>query len=1126
MDLAVWLRSLGLEQYEATFRDNAITEKLLPSLTAEDLKDLGVSVVGHRRALLNAIADLRSDRNATEAPSAVFEARTAPPRDTAAERRQVTVLFSDLVGSTALSARMDPEDLREVISAYQKRVAETVQRFGGFVAKYMGDGVLIYFGYPQAHEDDAERAVRAGLALVAAISDLKSHTALQTRVGIATGLVVVGDLIGSGASQEQAIVGETPNLAARLQGVAEANSVVIAESTRRLLGNLFELQDLGAQDLKGIAGPVRAWAALRPSSAEGRFEALHTSGLTDLVGREEELELLLRRWSKAKSGEGQVVLLSGEPGIGKSRLTAALLENVAAEPHTRLRYFCSPQHTDSTLYPFISQMERAAGFAHDDTVLTKLDKLDALLAQSFTPRQDVALLAEMLLLPNDGRYPILELDPQQRRQKTLEALTRQIEALSRSRPVLAIFEDGHWLDPTSFELLGRTVDRVKTLSVLLLITHRPEFVSPWVGRPNVTAFNLNRLGEREIVALIDRVTRNKSLPESIRRDIVERTDGIPLFVEEMTKAVLEAGSEDQARQTASSVPFSAPTVPASLHASLMARLDRLGSARDLAQTGAAIGREFSHALLDAVAGKPEAELKLALDRLEGAGLLFRQGVPPHASYLFKHALVQDAAYGTLLREPRRALHARIAETLETQFAEIAENQPELLARHCTEAGLVSKAAGLWGKAGLRSLERSALVEAVEQLRRALNQIELSSADSASRRERLKFQVAIIAPLIHVKGYASEETKAAVERAHRLIEEAENLGDPLEDPLLLFSVLYASVVVHQIAFNGDAFRESAAHLLAVAEKRKSAIPIMVGHRLTGNSLLLTGSIVEGRAHFDQAIARYNPLEHRGFVTRFGQDIHVSGLAFRSIALWMLGYPTAALTDVDNAIKDAREIGQAATLMFALQVTFVTLFLCGKYTTANAQLEELVALATEKDTLYWKAEGMLDKGCLLAATGKPSEAIDAITSWIAPFRSTGATWFIPTYLLFLASAHAALGHFSDAQSSIGDAFTAIKATKETWFEAEAHRVAGEIEAGSADSKSEKAEVHFERALAVARQQQAKSWELRAAMSMARLWRDQGKPQQARDLLAPVYGWFTEGFDTRDLKEAKALLEELVA
>ena len=475
MDVVVWLRGLGLGKCEAAFRENEIDETVLPSLTDENLKELGVTALGHRLKLLDAIAALRND-GTSKAPSVetATAAPSVPPEDRA-ERRQVTVMFSDLVGSTALSARMDPEDLREIISAYQKCVADTVGRFGGFVAQYMGDGVLIYFGYPQAHEDDAERAVRAGLELFAAVGDLKTHAALQARVGIATGMVVVGDLIGSGASQQQAIVGETPNLAARLQGIAEPSSVVIADSTRRLLGNLFELEDLGAKDLKGITGPVRAWAALRASSAEGRFEAMHETGLTALVGREEELELLLRCWSRAKTGEGQVVLLSGEAGIGKSRLTAALLERLAAEPHTRLRYFCSPQHTDSALYSIISQMERAAGFAHGDTAQTKLDKLDTLLAQSLTPRQDVAIFAEMLSLPNDGRYPTLELASQQRRQRTLEALTAQIKALAQQTPVLMIFEDAHWADPTSLEALGRAVDRIRTLGVLLIVTHRPEF---------------------------------------------------------------------------------------------------------------------------------------------------------------------------------------------------------------------------------------------------------------------------------------------------------------------------------------------------------------------------------------------------------------------------------------------------------------------------------------------------------------------------------------------------------------------------------------------------------------------------------------------------------------------------
>ena len=550
MDIDGWLRGIGLEQYAQTFRDNAIDADVLRDLTDEHLRELGLPL-GARLKLLRAIAALGIGE---QAPTSTEITPPAPRTD--AERRQVTVMFSDLVGSTALSARMDPEDLREVISAYQKCVAETVQRFGGFVAKYMGDGVLVYFGYPQAHEDDAEQAVRAGLKLIAAVGGLKTHAALQTRVGIATGLVVVGDLIGSGESQERGIVGETPNLAARLQGIAEPKTVVMAEGTRRLLGNLFELQDLGPKDLKGIAGPVRAWAALRASSVEGRFEALHAGGLTALVGREEESELLRRRWSRAKSGEGQVVLLSGEAGIGKSRLTAALLERLASEPHTRLRYFCSPQHTDSAFYPIIGQMERAAGLAHDDTPQARLDKLDAMLAQTSTSIQNAALFAEMLSLPNDGRYPALELTPQQRRERTLEALTAQLAGLAGQQLVLMIFEDVHWIDPTSLEALNRAVDRIKTLPVLLIITFRPEFNAPWAGQSHMTSVTLNRLGAREAVAIIARLVGNKELPADVMAEIVERTDGIPLFVEEMTKATLEAESEGEgaAHGCGSSVP--------------------------------------------------------------------------------------------------------------------------------------------------------------------------------------------------------------------------------------------------------------------------------------------------------------------------------------------------------------------------------------------------------------------------------------------------------------------------------------------------------------------------------------------------------------------------------------------
>jgi predicted ATPase/class 3 adenylate cyclase len=1119
MDLGEWLRSLGLERYEGAFRDNAIDETVLSDLTDQDLEKLGV-LLGHRRKLLRAIAELNGGSKDTARPSTEAAAAIAPQET--AERRQVTVMFSDLVGSTALSARMDPEDLREVIAAYQKCIAKTVVRFGGYVAKYMGDGVLVYFGFPLAHEDDAERAVRAALELVTAVSDLKTHAALQTRVGIATGLVVVGDLIGSGAAQEQAVVGETPNLAARLQGIAEPNTVVIAESTRRLLGNLFELEDLGAKDLKGIAGPVRAWAALRPSAAESRFEALHAGGLTELVGREEELELLLRRWAKAKTGQGQVVLLSGEPGIGKSRLTAALMERLAGEPHTRLRYFCSPQHTDSALYPIIGQMERAAGFAHDDAVQAKLDKLDAVLAQSFTPRQDAALLAEMLSLRDDGRYPVLDLTPQQRRQKTMDALTAQIEALARSNPVLMIFEDAHWADPTSLEEFGRAVDRIRTLGVLLIVTYRLDFDAPWIGRPHVTALTLNRLGEREIGTVIDRVTGNKPLAAGIRQDIIQRTDGIPLFAEEMTKAVLEAETEDDAQRAAAPVPFPPLAVPPSLHASLMARLDRLGPAKEVAQVGAAIGREFSHALLASVVGNPEPQLQSALDRLIAAGLLFQQGAVPHASYLFKHALVQDAAYGTLLREPRRALHARIVKALESKFPEIADKQPEVLARHCAEAGQVEQAVHLWGKAGQRSLERSALVEAIEQFNRALDLIATLPSTPALRREAIKLQVALITPLLSVKGFGAPDTKVAAERARLLIEQAEALGEPPEDPLLSCAVLYGLCTSNYMAFNGDELRNRAKQLFKLAQKQGASAALLTAHRMMGLALACTGDVLQSRSHFDQAVALYEPTEHRALATRFGADARVSVLSFRSMALWTLGYPEAALADAANALKDAREIGQAVSLMYALLHTSPVQIYCGNYQAATTHLDEVVKLADERGATFWTAHGMMHESCALALAGKAADAVQLATAGLALYQTTRSTAWMPWYLSNLARAYADLGQLDGARRCLTEAMTAIATTKESWWEAEVHNAAGEIALKGKDAA--KAETHFKHALSIAQEKQTKSFELRAAMSLARLWRDQGKPQQARELLVPVYGWFTQGFDTPDLKEAKALLGEL--
>jgi class 3 adenylate cyclase len=772
MDVAAWLRGLGLEQYAPAFRDNDVDGDVLPELTADDLISIGVTSVGHRRKLLPAIAALRA-----EPPTVAASATSTPisPPTIDAERRQLTVMFCDLVGSTALSTRFDPEDLRELIGDYHRAVSEAVGRFDGFVAKYMGDGVLVYFGYPQAHEDDAERAVRAGLAVIGAVGQLPTRENLSVRLGIATGLAVVGDLIGAGAAQERGVVGETPNLAARLQALAMPNTLVVAEPTRRQIGGLFDLEDLGPQQLAGFGAPQRAWRVLGESGEVSRFEALR-SGETPLVGREEEVELLVRRWQQAQSGEGRAVLISGEPGIGKSRLTAALSEQIGREPYTRLRYFCSPHHQDSALYPFIAQLERAAGFARDDTPAAKLDKFAALFEPATEPA-DIPLLAELISLPGGERFPPLDLSPQRKKEHTLAALLRQLEGLAWQQPVLMIFEDLHWIDPTSREFLDLVLARIDRLPVLLVGTFRPEFQPPWTGQSHVTVMSLNRLGRGDGAAMVERLAGNAALlPPDVIAEIVERTDGVPLFVEEMTKAVLEAGAE-RGREIAASVPSMGLGVPATLQASLMARLDRLGAAaKGVAQIGAAVGREFSYELAASVAELADEGLQDALRRLVDAGLVFQRGAPTAAQYLFKHALVQDAAYGTLLRRTRQQLHSRIVAALETLSPELMDTQPELFAQHYAEAGLVEKSVACWGHAGRKSAARSAMAEAAAQFQRGLDQLALLPESPERQRQELEFWNVLGAALLVVKGYAAPETGRAYARALELWEQ---LGSPSE-----------------------------------------------------------------------------------------------------------------------------------------------------------------------------------------------------------------------------------------------------------------------------------------------------------------------------------------------------------
>jgi class 3 adenylate cyclase len=724
-----------LSEYEQCFAENDVEIDVLPELTDQDLEKLGVSL-GHRRRMLRAIREL-GNRSGDASPPPPARVAAEPPAHDTAERRQLTVMFCDLVGSTMLSTRLDPEDLRSVVNAYHRCATELVERNGGFVAKYMGDGVLAYFGYPRASEYDAERAVQTGLGLVNAVPKLATSagTPLQVRVGIATGLVVVGDLIGTGAAQEQAVVGETPNLAARLQALAQPSAVVISASTRQVTGGLFEYRDLGAVALKGFAENVQAWQVTGTGAAEGRFEALRATS-TPLVGRDEEIELLLRRWAQVKGGDGQVVLVCGEPGIGKSRITQTLAERLASEPHTRLRYFCSPHHQDSAFYPSIAQLERAASFRREDTDAQRLEKLETVLAQGTNDLSEaVPLLSDLLSIPIGDRYRPLNLTPQKRKERTLQVQLAQIEGLAARQPMLMVWEDIHWSDPTTRESLDLIIDRVPGLRVLAILTFRPEFAPPWVGRPHVTMLTLSRLPPRRRAEMITHVTGGKSLPKEIVDQIVDRTDGVPLFIEELTKTVVESdivAAEDD--RYALKGPVAPLAIPTSLHASLLARLDRLAPTREIAQIGAALGRSFSHELISAVAQMPRQQIDDALAQLTSAELIFRRGTPPDAEYTFKHALVQDAAYSTLLRSRRQQIHARIAVTLESQLSEMAAVQPQIIAHHCREAGLNEKAIAWWLKSGEQALAHSAMAEAAAQLQKGLEQLP-TLPDNASRRQQ-------------------------------------------------------------------------------------------------------------------------------------------------------------------------------------------------------------------------------------------------------------------------------------------------------------------------------------------------------------------------------------------------------
>ena len=1052
-----------------------------------------------------------------------------------AERRQLTVLFCDLVDSTRLASQLDPEELREVVQAYQATCAKVIARFEGHIAQYLGDGLLVYFGYPQAHEEDAQRAVHTGLAILEAMGRLNTHleqerrVRLAVRLGIHTGLVVVGEM-GSGDRQEQLALGETPNLAARLQGIATPNTLVISAATFQLLGGFFACQPLGTPLLKGLAQPLAVYRVLYESMARSRLEAAGSAGLTPLVGREQEVELLLERWAQVKNGTGQVVLLSGEAGIGKSRLVQVLKEHVATEPQAWLTPCqCSPYYQHSALYPWIDLLERVAlRFDREESPQQKLGKLEGFLVQYGLPLAEaVPLFASLLSLPlTTADYAPLHVPPEQQKQRTLHTLLTILLRIAAQQPVLFVMEDLHWVDPSTLELLSLLVDQGPTARILALWTFRPDFRPPWTGRSHLTQVALHRLTRPQAAEIVRRVAHGKALPPEVVEQIVAKTDGVPLFVEELTKMVLESTLlQEREERYELTGPLPPLAIPATLHDSLMARLDRLAAVKGLAQLGATLGREFSYTLLQTVSPWDEATLRRGLHQLVEAEFLYQRGVPPQATYLFKHALLQEAAYQSLLRSTRQQHHQHIAQVLETRFPELCETQPELLAHHYTEAGLMTQAIPYWQRAGQRAIQRSANVEAIAHLTRGLDILKTLPDTPERAQQELDVQTTLGPALAVTKGHAAPEVLQAYARARELCQQ---VGETPQ----LFQVLRGLWYFYLFRMELQTARDLGEHLLTLAQQVGDPALRLEGHRALANTLNYLGEFDASQAHFAQAIALYDPQQHHAHAFSYGEDPGVVCCAYAAVTLWWLGYPDQALQRSHEALTLAQELAHPYSLGYALFWAALLHQFRGEGQLTRKWAEALIALATEHGFALWIAGGTVMRGWALsqrshepgAGQRQGEEGRAQIHQGLAAWGATGAKVIRPYGLTLLAEASAQVGQCEVGLTLLAEALAVIDETGEHRWEAELHRLTGEFLLARTPDDHAEAEACFQQALDIARHQQAKSWELRAAMSLACLWQQQGKRAEAQALLAPIYDWFTEGFDTADLQEAKALLEVL--
>ncbi|MEA2921520.1 MAG: hypothetical protein QOF07_1483 [Bradyrhizobium sp.] len=1078
-----WFARLDLPQYADRFVQNDIDLDTLPTLTDADLKELGITSLGHRRKILAAIALLR--------PAAAPSPDTPAATDSG-ERRQLSVMFCDLVGSTALSARLDPEEMREVLATYQATCSPIIAQFDGVIAKFMGDGILAYFGYPRAHEDDAERAVHAALALSAAVGRLQTSAQepLHVRIGIATGLVVVGHQIGLGAAKEQAVVGDAPNLAARLQSLAEPGAVVIAGSTRRLVANSFQVRSLGRHDLKGFSEPIEAWCVEAASNSEIRFEAARANQRGGFVGRDSERALLLDCLHQAWRGEGQMALISGEAGIGKSRLSAWLADQAAQQPHARIRYQCSPYHNQSALHPIIRQLERGADLRGSDQAKVKLEKLERLVGQATSRVDDVApLFASLLSIPFEGRYPPLSLSPAQQRRLTLAALTEQLEGLARQSPVLVLFEDAHWADATSLELIDLALERLKSLPILILLTFRPEFESPWEAQGNVTRIDLGKLDQAQVETLVLGMTGGRALPPEIMKQIAAKTEGVPLFIEEFTRTIEESGvlvAEGDRYQLGGPLP--ALAIPSTLQDSLMARLDRLSPPKEIVQAGAAIGREFSYAMLQAVTGQDQSMLQPSLEQLEQAGLLFRSGSPPEARYTFKHALLQDAAYESLLKSRRQQLHLRISESLRTQFASAAVAEPEIVAQHLTLAGLGSAAVEWWVKAGDLAIRRAAFAEAAAHFGKAIEIADQCAPDDKAAMPlaaRLKLQLAYGQALMHASGWTAAQTIAAFARAREMATGVDNRSERLA---IYYGLWGGSYVRGELV----AMREIADAFLKDASEQQGSPEEGVAHRAVGESCWFAGDYARARDHFEQAVALYNESRHAPLANVFGQDIGMAANVFLALVLLPSGDADRAGRLAETALSVAQRSGHVPTMAYAHFHLYLLDGLRDDRIGDSPHADALFALCQEHAMPIWNAAGTFARGSALHARGERELGLSTMRQGLALFRQLGIGAYLPFLGLALAAAEGSLSGPQAGIATIDETLSESERSGQHWLDPMLHRLRGDLLLKADPNNWSGAEAAYRTAIAVADAQGTRLFASRGEASLQQI-RPQGNSRQ---------------------------------